>query len=160
MTGESLTPGSHSRLWHRYCKRSKTGAGEGLGTRLGQGSVPLSCSPGPWRLEAYVVSFNSVPQVREGVSLYMSNKKRRRRVRDYQPLSTTEKMWQRTDNEHLLMLCADIYSSTLWLWHYNMVCSSNPLCCHKVAQTNKQTINKQHTSFSDANHCNVHMLIF
>ena len=34
----------------------------------------------------------SVPQVREGVSSYMSNKKRRRRVRDYQPLSTSEKM--------------------------------------------------------------------
>ena len=34
----------------------------------------------------------SVPQVREGVSSYMSSKKRRRRVRDYQPLSTTEKM--------------------------------------------------------------------
>ena len=38
-----------------------------------------------------VVFLYSVPQVREGVSSYMSNKKRRRRVRDYQPLSTTEK---------------------------------------------------------------------
>ena len=58
--------GMHARLWKTlapkergyrlqyakmevfaYCKRSKTGAGEGLGTRLGQGSVPLFCSPGP-----------------------------------------------------------------------------------------------------------------